>query len=381
MEDAGAAGPWYGNYDDVAAAEVPGYRRKPIFENGYFRAEYLNWTISRPGDVLLGSPVLGNPDPSQPFIVNDLGGSPLGTATVPTTIPFALNNQNGFRATIGADFIYGGLFELSAFVLAPAKSSFSYDPNQLMFNTAGGGNSLSPIPTTQFIGTSTFVNGQLANNVQLYNYSYKADYYAQLWGAEANYLFESNNPGGILQIRPLVGFRYVSLNNQMTQNGVFRDTTFATPVDTNTNINSVTYNNLYGPQVGLKTELVSKWVTLGFMPKIGLAGNTMLASVSTDQFRSPFDPPTYHEQKFTGVSPMIDLSTYLTIHATDRLSFRIGYNFLFLGRVTLPEDNIYYNDRGPYLPPVSFIPPDVTVSATRHDYRIYGLTCGGELKF
>lgn len=364
----GAAGP-YGEYcppDGMGyaagaaggAAAAQGLGRQVIFDGVYFRAEYLHWDTQSPGNVLLGAPILGNSDPSVPFIVLDAGGAPLGSAIVPSTRPFQLDGNNGFRGTLGADFINGGTMELGAFVLNPTTSSFTYG---------------NLIPQNQLVGTSTLVDGLLSNNIEFYNDTYQATYRSQLWGAEGNFLFDFDRTG-LIEFRPLLGFRYISLDEKLHQRGVFTDQILT--LSTVTDIVSTTYNNLYGPQAGFRTEVVTKYFALGVEPKFGVAANSMIARVRTNHFRSISDPDVITQQSFTGVSPFFEVGAYARINITKSIALRAGYNLMWLARITRPEDNIYYNDNGP-LPTL----PDVVVSATRHDIIIQGLTVGGEFRF
>lgn len=357
--------PWYAGA--INEGPIGATRRVALVDAWYFRGEYLNWNTSKPANVLMGEKVQGNPDPSQPFLATDSGGNVLGIATVPTTNPFVLNGINGLRGTIGAELTYGGTVEISGFALENHKSAFSFSHHDLM-------------DVGHLIATSTLVNGGIGNNLEFYNYSFEAVYQSQIWGGEANYFIDVDRTG-FFQMQPLLGVRYINLRESMQQNGVFRDTFFATPIDTATQINSYTRNNLAGPQVGVRLEAKGKWFALGFEPKIGVMANSMTAEVETVHFRSNFDPTVDTRQHITGVSPVIDLGCYARINVSPSFSLRVGYNFLYLGRVTRPEDNIYYNDRGSFVPPISFIPPDVVVSATRHDIHTGGISVGGEVKF
>jgi len=332
--------------------------RRKVYEGGYVRLEYLNWNIGNPGDTLLGAPVLNNQDPRVPFVATDPFGGVLGLAIVPDASPFQLESNNGFRGTIGAEFVTGGTMELGAFVLAPTTSGFTY------------GNLLSQ---NLLVGTSTFVGGKLANNIEFYNDYYQATYHSQLWGAEGNFLFDFDR-SGLIEFRPLAGFRYVSLNEKLHQRGNFKDLILL--FDTTTDIESTTYNNLYGPQIGFRTEIVTQYFTLGVEPKFAVTANTQIASVRTRNFRSVSDGEVSTSQHLTSVSPIFEVGAYGTIRLTKYASLRVGYNLMYLLNVTRPEDNIYYNDNGP-LP----IKPDVVVSATHHDLAIQGLTVGAEFRW
>ncbi len=375
--------PWYG---DPSAMQDQGYATHPWFSEWYVRTEYINWTVSEPGDVLLGAPVRGVADPRQPFLVSDSGGNVLGVATVPTTENMSLRDLNGARLTLGMELTYAGYVEVGGFFLERGRSFTS--PRGLgeqvtygtVLDTTVTPNVLVPVQAPRVIGTSTFVNGALANNIELYNQSYSATYQSQMWGADLNYYFDTDRDG-FLQFQPLVGFRHLSLREKLFQRGTFRDVTFNPAIDTNSEIDSFTRNNLYGLQGGFRAEAVTKYLVFGVDTKIALAANDQFAKVRTNNFRSNFDPEVVTDDRETHLSPVIDIGVYGKFNVTPQFSLRGGYNFMWIGRVTRPEDNIYYNDRGAYVPPFAFTPADVTVRMQRSDVRVHGLSIGAEYRF
>ena len=372
--DSGAQ-PWYAGAEEVGPS--PGLNAYNWIDGVYFRGEYLNWTVSNPGDVLLGAPVLGNPDPRKPFVALDAGNNPLGVVQVPSTRDMTLHDLNGGRITLGAEFTYAGAMEVSGFMLERTTSTIQ--PVGLGINT--------PAETPQGIlslprlsGTSTLVNGAIANNVETYNTFYQATYESQIWGVDASYYIDHDRDG-FFQFQPSVGFRYIGLREKLLQRGTFRDITFADPIDTNTEIDSTTSNNLFGPQGGFRSELVTKYVVIGFENKIAFTANNMQAGVRSFHFRSNVDPEVITNEDKVGFSPMVDLGVYSRVNLTQNFSLRLGYNLMWIGRVTRPEDNVIYNDNGPYVPPFSFNLPDVVTNLTRHDIKVYGFNIGGEYRF
>lgn len=348
-----------------AEAEAALLTRGPaIFNGGYFRTEYLNWTFQEHGDTLLGAPIVGNPNPRQPFVVSDPVGTPLGIAIVPSTQPFKLRHNNGLRLTGGAELLSGGTIEASAFLLDKAQSSF----------TLFGEQQANPGQPYNLIGTSTFVNGALGNNIEFYNVFFRAEQESRFWGGNLDYIFD-NDRSGVFTLRPLVGARYISLNERLTQTGVFRDNTFAVPVDTQSTIESTSWNNIVGPQVGFHTAIQTKYLQFGVTPKFGVGANSQKARVYTSRLRSIQDPDVTTNDYYTGVTPFFELGAYGQANIRPNLSLRVGYNFLWMGRVNRPEDNILYNDNGPQNI------PDVVVSPTRHSLHIGGLTVGGEYRW
>ncbi len=257
--------PWWDGAEDYRADDGV----TPLVYAFYARAEYLNWSLSDPGNTLLGAPILGNPDPTKPFTVVDQGNNVIGVATVPTTENMHLRDNSGGRIVLGTEFNYGGTLEVSGFVTEKTRSFTSPVGlgEQVQYDRVAIPNTnpvqFLPVFAPRVIGTSTMVNGQIANNVELYNQSYTATYFSQLWGADANYYFDTDRDG-LLQFQPSVGFKYVGLREKLLQRGTFRDATFNPAIDTNSEIDSLTRNNLFGPSAGFKTELVGKYLVFGF---------------------------------------------------------------------------------------------------------------------
>src|SRR4029077_18899061 len=106
-------------------------------KNAWFRTEYLQWTISKPGPILLGEQVFGgvpisNSNTGGP-IATPLGAgvnfaqsvnSITGTAQSPSLDGLTIQNSNGFRGTFGMP-VPVGQFEVSGFVLATNSSEFN----------------------------------------------------------------------------------------------------------------------------------------------------------------------------------------------------------------------------------------------------------------
>lgn len=348
-----------GGYEE-GPLPFPEAGRRPIIEQSYMRLEYLNWTISRPGDIAMGAPVANVPDVTVPQNLFDQNGAFLGTAQVASTSQMTFNKINGFRGTIGVDLVTGGSLEATGFIMKNATSAVTYDR---LFNTQ------------TYIATSTLVDNLVWNqaNLQLYNTSFRANASSAIWGAEFNYLIEGERQG-LFQFRPLFGARYLSVREKLNQEGIYTDTTLYSPPLV-TDIDSATINNFFGGQAGFRLEAVTKYVTLGAEPKFAVMGNAGSASVSSFHFRSILDPLVTSQQNFGVASALIEAGTYARIHPTPNMTFSIGYNFMFLTRVSRPATNIVYNDNGP------LVPPDIHVQRTFSDITIQGLTLGAEFRY
>ena len=350
---------WYGGYDEFAGSgQVAG--KQPFLSGSTFRVEYLNWTIRSPGKVLLGAPILAVPDPTIPQQFFDNGGALQGTGFVPTLEQVNLKNLSGVRGTLDLDLYYGDTLEFSAFMLERASSSVEYD--QLQFSQGQ-------------VLTSTFINGELANQNNLFSYNrqFKANYTSSIWGAEGNYLFDMDREG-FLQVRPFLGARFMSVHEGLTQEGVFTSTQLIAP-DVISTIDSVSYNQLTGGQFGFRGELVTKYFVLGAEPKYALMANAGTAEVTTNHFRSNLDPVVTTNANFLTFSSVFEIGTYAKINFTPRFTMGVGYNYMFITRVSRAANNIYYNEISP------LDPPAVVVRKSFNDISVQGITITAEYRF
>jgi hypothetical protein len=375
-EHFGPGGMWHGG-DGIACQTHPGNLDhfydspfdnlvKDVAKNSWIRMEYLSWTIKRPGDELLGEPLVLIPNPADPFPIF-VGGEEIGTVRVPTLSPFGLQKNDGIRFTFGVPLTFGS-FEASIFALrkpvgvkdAPELPSPAFDP-------------IFGVDAT-LIGTSTLTNGQIGTNVFLYDESFVKTYQSRFWGTEGNLYFDEYAPGWGMNYEPMIGFRYFNLREQLDQVGVFNN--FRTEPDLVSTIRSTTNNNLYGPQIGLRAQWIGKFLTFGVEPKFGLGANTYSAMVRTEQLRSPADPTVVTREERSAIAPFAEVGAYIRAHITDYFTLSVGYNFIWLHNVTRPGNNIRYDDFGP-LPQ----PPGVVLDRKMRDITIDGLTIGGEFRF
>ncbi|MGE5194803.1 MAG: BBP7 family outer membrane beta-barrel protein [Deltaproteobacteria bacterium] len=374
------AEPWYGSVDEVQAA---GRRVGPRarVDGTFLRVEYLNYNFKNPGHELLGAPVAGVADPTKPFLVFPPGApAPLAFAVVPSTQSIDLSNTSGVQVTGGMSFIDGGSLEVSAFMLARKQSGFRMLPGQnIPFDTDFDG-TIDP-PAVELaegeslplnVATSTLFHGQLSDHVFLYNVSYQAVMQSQLWGGEANYFFDVDDIG-MLRFRPLIGARYLNLTERLTQVGVFQDILPGPPIVTT--IDSHATNNLWGPQIGFRTQIVTKYLEVGLTPKLLFLGNTAQVNVFTNHLRSNVDPVVGSGDHTTTFSFGADVGTYAQLNLSPHFSIRGGYNLLWLNRVTRPHKDVYYNDNGPLAPPA------VVSRTVFSDILINGFSVGAQFQW
>ncbi len=330
------------------------------YDGFFFRLEYLQFDYTRPGDVLLGAPQFGFIDPRIPFQVFDGGGNPLGFASIPVLDDMRLVNVPGIRGTVGVPLIFGS-FEASVLSMNTAQ--------QTLEDTNLDGTFQQPL-----LGTTTLDNGDLSGNINLYNDSFRAAFTSKMWSSEANLFFDGPN-SNYFSFAPILGFKYLDLRESLEQEGSFTpDPITGLPTVVST-INSYSSNRLFVPQIGLRSKFENHWGSVTFDPKFGLGANVFKNRVNTNHFRSNGDPFVATEDSGAQLSPVIDLNLTGRIKLTPAISLTVGYNFIFAGHVTRPQDNIYYNDNGP-LP----IEPDIVVKTHKQDMIFQGLTIGAEFR-
>lgn len=330
------------------------------YDGFFFRTEYLQFDYTRPGDVLLGAKQFGFIDPRIPFEVFDGGGNSLGFASIPNLDAMRLVNVPGVRATVGVPLIFGSA-EASIFGMNTAQQSFQ-DVN---------------LPGTQqqpFVGTTTYVNGAFSDNIQLYNDSFRATFTSKLWSSEANIFFDGPS-SNYFSFSPMVGFKYIDFRENLQQEGVFRPDPSTGLPSVRTTINSFATNQLFTPQIGLRTKFENSFGAITFDPKFGLASNVFNNRVNSNHFRSNGDPFVETTDSGAQLAPVIDLNLTGRLKITQSLFLTVGYNFIFAGHVTRPQDNIYYNDNGP-----SPTPPGIVVHTHKQDVIFQGLTVGAEYR-
>jgi hypothetical protein len=349
--------PWYGGYTDHYVPP-PTLGRPRLSQETFLRAEFINMNLESPGNVLLGSPIAGNPNPTTPFPVFS-GGTFVGTGRVASLAPINLNSMDGIRVTGGADLVFGGKVEVSAFVTERKTGVVAFD------NLSQFGN---------IVATSTLVNGQIANNLETYNRFFRADYSSQMWGGEANYFLDLK-PNGFFQLRPLFGGRYMNLSERLIQKGQFQSTAplpGLPPI--NTAIESNVVNNLWGGQVGLRGEFVHDVFTIGGDAKFGLMGNTGVFNSYVENFRFTGDTPVSSSDHFSRFTPMTDLSAFARINITPLWRIQLGYQFLWINDVVRPG-SLYYNVTTPANP------VDIRVNTDFHSIVAHVFSVGTEFRW
>jgi len=362
------------DWEDITPLEAT---LQAVFQQSWYRLEWMQWKINRPGSSLLGAPLNIVGRPQDGFPVFDLQNPPnlIGNATVPTLDTIAMRDTNGLRGTIGIPTSFGAI-EANFFAMEQASDSFQVGGLAPQQEIDLGGGLIIVIVPGQFAATSLLENGQVSDLVQLYNRGFEVTYKSDVLGGEVNFVYDDliqfGLPGGV-EIKPMFGYRYLLVQEELQQAGQFEDITGAVPLLTSL-INSSTSNNFFGPSIGTRIEFQHDRFTLGVNPKMTLAANVHRSRVRTENFRSAADPTVVTEDRSVFFSPIGELQTYARIRVTDSIWFSVGYQLLYISRITRPHDNVYYNDNGTFP-----TPPGVVVKPKSTYMRIDGLTLGLEI--
>jgi hypothetical protein len=327
----------------------------------WLRGEYLKWNFDGPGNVLLGSPVAGVVDPSKPFQAT-VAGQP-ATAQVPTTRELRFRDVQGFRGTVGLNTNAGAL-EANYLIFNRVQSS--------QFLGVEPANVLAPETQIQF-ATSTLINGQPSNNVFLYDSSFSMVQNTKMLGAEVNWVAKSSYEEGFVT-RPMLGFRYIDFHETLNQVGVFNQQGQLDPPLVSF-IDSDARNRVYAPQLGLRLEMVHRWLTIGFEPKVAFGVNNYKASVGTFHLRSPGDPAVNTAESGSHFAPIGDFSVYGKLNLRDNLSVFGGYQIMIANGISRPANNIFYNDNG------SSNPAAIVADASFQRMIWQGFSVGAEWRF
>lgn len=435
---------------------------REVMPNTYFQVEYLSWSIDDIGAGGVGSDTLIAQDLRRPipfgiFDIDTFIGQDFRAAD---TEGITFNKLSGGRFTFGVP-LTTGTFEVSAFGLEEGDAGtlnsvpsaagirpFTVPSNTVLTVPVGVTDLTFPVdvvtsglpgqaprvifsppaidpmnpatptvvlgiaPGSLILGNVVFnaattsaafipllQNGRPGQTALVYDLGYSSSYHNELWGAETKVVLNMGPDQYGLTMKPLVGFRYMSFDEEFQQVGVsslgsnilrngnilFVSSTgtflpinqqgvIRGPAFTST-IESEVENTLYGLQVGTRTEINHKWFTLGAEPRISLGVNDYQAEVTTRNLRSPNDGVVRTRDEDFLFAPIFDVNMYGRLHVNPYFSLYAGYNFMYLFRVSRADDNIYYNDNG------SSARPGIVVNSETQDMHVQGLNIGGEIRF
>ncbi|QEG17613.1 hypothetical protein GmarT_34950 [Gimesia maris] len=359
---------------------------KNLANNSWMRVEYLLWKAP-PGNQLVGADLPSGNDPRLPYAIEDPDGTFNLEAKEADLSSIGRVGSNGIRGTFGIDFERGSI-EAIFFGMQTDESSVSYGkPDLARTNFTADDLINTNYDLSNSIAIQTLLDGQVSTAGRRFNQKFSINYQTQAWGAESNYVinterlfFRTYYGAGGLQIRPLVGFRYLKIGEEMLIKGSFEDQaeTATTPVALfESTIDTSTDNKLYVPQAGIRMEFIHPWFTISAEPKVGFGVNNYSGSVLTNQFLSAADPTHITSFSRTRFAPTFEFGVNARIHLNQNFTFNVGYNFLWANQVARAGDIIYYN--------TSSANPTTGVSLQAQDsldsYKLHGLVIGGEFSW
>ena len=230
---------------------------------------------------------------------------------------------NGIQTTLGLPTNFGS-FEISGFTLEQSSDE---------------------IFASGFAGSST---------------SYFSRFVSDVWGADINFISDPVEPGEGFKLRPMGGLRYFAIQEALKIPHVLPPSPY---------IRSETFNNVLAPQIGLRTELVHRWFTIGAEPKVGFGVNTVQAEMINYGFLST--PAATAEENDTTFAPFFDLDVYARVPFNEHFSLYVAYNLLLMGGVSRPMDNLVYDS----------VTPNFHLDTDSRGFRLDGYTVGLEFTF
>ena len=406
-----------------AVVEKPWWKKTPLFihpgfieppRGAFVRLEYLLWEIEEPGGELIGAmppaEAFGNPDqdfdegfyshalfddnfdPADGFATAQVVRSPItdrplnrvGFRYVPRMTELQLRDNSGLRGTIGIPTYEYGTIELSGWMLEQASDERRYMPRAIVpqndffaffdLEETIEGFPVRPRGEAFFPSTSVSVNDGDEFLVIPYDHLDVA-YRSDLWGADAKYVIDALAPDGEgFKIKPLIGFKYVGLQESMYQRGLIRNRTGRTNI---ASVNSSTDNTLLGGTIGIRGELVHRWFVLGVQPAVTFAGNIAEASVTSERLLGNQGPAHSVTSEYFDFAPILELNTYARIHLGDNCRFLVGYDAMWLSRVFRASRAIDYR----VTREGRSIRSDVDTSNTSDHVAVEGLSLGLEYTF
>ena len=300
-----------------------------VARNVSFNIDYINWGIVKPQTQLIGAqPTLATLNPGLvrevpqefiPFVTaNELLKSPTqffpvadGEARAYDTGPISLYENSGIKGTVSLPLTFGSA-ELTGFILQHAES-------QVNLGGSSQGSAFDTPPDQDVRGHSC--EGQrtdvepfgpvlpvLRRRIHLAGIRRRVQHRSQ-----------PDRPQAIWFTDPAVGRISLLGDSGRVRRGGGRIRGVAT-----TTIQSRTNNNIYGPQIGCRFELVTQWFTIGADPRV---------MVGVNQLPPPPPPPPSDPtignsadriaaDRFTAVGAL-DLYTKIPIHDQVKLYLRL----------------------------------------------------------
>ncbi|MDA7527704.1 BBP7 family outer membrane beta-barrel protein [bacterium] len=366
-------------YDDGRERKIAAILSGPVQES-WIRFELLHWRIKGADDTLIGAPVApevdGTPfdltarDRSRRLQALDrvTGARPQTFAVVPRIGDSEEPGQTGFRGSFGIPTTVGD-FEFNGFVLEEYNETVRVSP---FIDNIG-------IQSASLIGAVSLLNdGVVVNDTMiLFNQGLNVNHTTSLYGFEANLVNLAFTPNVDVEIRPIIGVRYLNLEDNLNISGTDIPDAVNDPTNIlNHRISSSAQNHIFGPQVGFRASSKMRRFTLGTDVKLLLGVNRVQDQVRTEQIFTMDELPQTDSNEHTEFAPTFDFSVYGKFAASDHINLLISYQALVGARYSRSYDTIRYN-----APAAVNDPPDITAQDGLSKFYAHGLTLGLEIIF
>ncbi|MCH9653614.1 MAG: BBP7 family outer membrane beta-barrel protein [Planctomycetes bacterium] len=338
---------------------------KNMFQSSKLRLEYLHWSIEGPDNVLLSSPILGVPDPTQPTTVFDREtGVPRGNGVALQYNDRSMDT-NGMRGVLEFALPEGSL-EWNVWGLFKNESNRPTDSIYALQNNADPDDDLSVVVNFK-------KDGVLAANTNVFDVNYTVNMNTEMVGTGVNYILDPFLPGDGFHMQPLFGFRVISLRERLSQVGI--DSGDGLAVGRTSVIESKVENRVFGPSIGARAEYKNSRFSIGAEPKFTFGFNRNTNQVATEQLFVATDPRIVTVDKNNEFSPTFQLSVYAKLNVNEHLRCFVGYDFLFIGQISRAYNVIDYNES----PTSGEEATGTRVRQDNSDFTADGITAGIEL--
>lgn len=346
-----------------------------VAQRSRLRLEYLHWDLDSPRNQNIGAPITDIADPLVPFEVFDNfnGGASAGLAIAPGTNNLGMEDTSGIRGTLEVD-LNGLDLELSVFGTQETGDDLRITNLQAgrpatleALGTVNRPNIVMPLLTDGAANSSTTMNSFI------YDDSFRATIDAQLWGTEAILLQEFYLPNHPCNWQWLGGFRYISFDEQMTHIGVYNNGG-ALAVPRVTQIGGEAINNVYGPEVGGRASIRTKYVSFTATPRIAFALNDSTSSVITGPLTEANEAVVRMTEESIDFSPILEVNLQMQIHVTPNFTLYGGYDVLYIFKASRPNNNIVYDSTAGA---GAVFQPNIGQEVSLDDFNAQGFNIGG----
>ncbi len=349
---------------------------KEVLHQTWFRTDYLWMNYRDPNSRFIGAVPLVVPpatfDPTVTFPALDrvAGIRPNQDGELVSLQRATSRDNNGLRLTMG---IPTRMFtwEASGFAMGQSVSNLQFAPFQDP-NSLTGDVVYPAIPLTR--------NGQPSRfDYVLFDEGMNIKVKSNLQGTDTRFVFAALNPNVGIEVAPLIGFNYLHYSNELSITGGDSGTATFHRIDSRSN------NQIFGPEIGLRLQTRSKWVTLGFEPKFTFGVNRMANQLATSQIftaavdpitLAPLEPDQSRRDAFTRFTPVIELDTFARIRLAENLNFSIGYQFMAMSNISMSNQNIVWDSSSTLTNP-----PRIGLARNRQTFWMNGINVGLQWQF